>query len=74
MATDNPRIQVMLDKDIGGLLANLAARRGTSLSATAAALIREGLALQEDMALSTHGDARVRETETWLSHQDVWGA
>jgi hypothetical protein len=73
MATDNPRIQVMLDKDINGMLAGLAARRGASLSATAAALIREALELQEDVALSAHGDARLRSVQKWVAHTDAWG-
>ena len=75
MPTDNPRIQVMLDSETSGLLATLATRRHRSISATAADLIRESLELQEDKALSRHGDARVGaalEADTWSSHDEAW--
>ncbi len=72
MATDNPRIQVMLDAETNGLLANLAAQQERSISATAAELIREALELHEDIMLSRHADKRLAVTKKWISHGDAW--
>lgn len=72
MATNNPRIQVMLDGETNALLANLAAQQSRSVSATAADLIREALELQDDALLSKHGDDRLGATKTWINHTDVW--
>lgn len=72
MATDNPRIQVMLDVETNGLLASLASQQERSISATAAELIREALELHEDMLLSKHADERFQATKKWVSHDDAW--
>lgn len=72
MATDNPRIQVMLDNETNGLLANLALQQKRSVSATAAELIREALELHEDVLLSRHGDKRLAEAKKWIDHKDAW--
>lgn len=72
MATDNPRIQVMLDEETNGLVAKLAARQRRSVSSTAAELIREALELHEDIALSRRGDTRFAATKEWVSHKDAW--
>jgi hypothetical protein len=72
MATENPRIQVMLDAETNGLLAHFAAQKNRSLSATAAELIREALELHEDAALSKHADGRFTDVKTWVSHKDAW--
>jgi hypothetical protein len=72
MPTKNPCIQVMLDHETNGLLANLAAARHRSLSAVAADLIREALELEEDRLLSAHGEARLAATREWVSHDAAW--
>lgn len=72
MTTDNPRIQVLLDAQTNGLLAQFAARQDRSISATAAELIREALELHEDCLLSRRGDERFASTAQWVSHDDVW--
>ncbi len=72
MATDNPRIQVMLDAETNGLLSRFATHQDRSISATAADLIREALELHEDTLLSAHGDKRFCETKKWISHKDAW--
>jgi hypothetical protein len=72
MPTDRPRIQVTLDKDTNAMLAAFAAHKECSLSAAASKLIEEALELQEDMALSTWGDKRLKETKEWISHDEVW--
>lgn len=72
MPTENPRVQVTLDPETQGLLSALATQQHTSISATAAALIREALEQHEDMVLSQLGDARMRENDAPASHQDIW--
>ncbi len=72
MATDNPRIQVMLDLETSGLLNNLAAAQQRSISSTAAELIREALELHEDVLLSNHADERFAAAKKWVSHSDAW--
>jgi hypothetical protein len=72
MATDNPRIQVMLDEETHALLSNLAGRQRRSISSTAADLIREALELHEDILLSKHGDARIAAAKKWVRHEDAW--
>lgn len=72
MATDNPRIQVMLDEETNALLSTLAGRMRRSISSTAADLIREALELHEDILLSKHGDARFTSVKKWIRHEDAW--
>ncbi len=72
MATDNPRIQVMLDVETNSLLVNLAAQQRRSVSSTAAELIREALELHEDMLLSRLGDDRFTSAREWVRHEDAW--
>lgn len=72
MATDNPRIQVMLDPETNCLLASFAAQQDRSISATAAELIREALELHEDILLSKHADERFTSAKKWISHDNAW--
>ncbi len=72
MATDNPRIQVMLDTKTNVLLSSLAGRLRRSVSSTAADLIREALELHEDILLSKHGDDRYAANKKWIRHEDAW--
>ncbi len=72
MPTDNPRIQVMLDLETNGLLANLAALQNRSVSSTAADLIREALENHEDMVLSKHADERFFAAKKWVDHDEAW--
>jgi hypothetical protein len=72
MATENPRIQVMIDAETNSLLINFAAQQNRSISATAAELIREALELHEDILLSKHADDRFARTTEWVSHDDAW--
>ena len=72
MATDNPRIQVMLDEETNGLLSTFAAQQKRSISATAAELIREALELHEDILLSAHADKRFSSSTAWIDHDETW--
>ena len=72
MATENPRIQVMLDKQTTKYLAKLAKKHERSLSSTAADLIREALELHEDIVWSELAEKRSKEIKRWISHEEVW--
>jgi hypothetical protein len=72
MATDNPRIQVMLDSETNALLKNFAVLQDRSISSAAAELIREALEIHEDMFFSKLADKRFSTTRKWLKHEDVW--
>lgn len=72
MPTENPRIQVMLDIETSGLLANLALAQQRSVSSVAAELIREALENHEDQILSDHADKRFSSAQGWTSHDEAW--
>jgi predicted transcriptional regulator len=72
MATDKPRIQVSLDKDVNGMLSHIARQRKISKSAVAAALIEEALELQEDLDLTKLAELRRAKSAKRISHEDVW--
>lgn len=74
MPTKNPRLNVVLEKDVYALLRQLANKEGVSLSMKARDLIKESLELYEDRYLqeiATQRDASLRDEEA-LSHEDVW--
>lgn len=58
MPSNNPRINIICDKDLYTVVAKLAAREGASLSSVAHDLLRESLELREDIALARVADAR----------------
>ena len=73
MATDKPRIQVLLDEETNGLLASLASEQNRSLSMTAADLIREALELREDRLFSDISNQRIADDDGQrYSHTDAW--
>lgn len=74
MPTENPRLNVVLEKPLYRTLKKLAAKAGTSLSLTARDLIREALEMHEEGYWLRK--ARKRD-ETFdrsraLSHDEVW--
>ena len=75
MPSKNPRINVVVDPPLYEQIEQLAERQGVSLSMATRDLIREGLEIEEDVALARL--ARERETtfreDTAMSHEDVWG-
>ena len=74
MATDKPRIQVLLDEETNGLLASLANEQNRSLSMTAADLIKEALELRDDRIFSDISNQRIEEDDgVRYSHEDAWG-
>lgn len=72
MVTKQPRLNVTLDAEHLGLLAQLAAREQKSLSAAARELIEIALELEEDRADSALAASRDQRNTRWISHHDAW--
>ncbi|NVM22936.1 MAG: antitoxin, RHH family protein [Desulfobacterales bacterium] len=75
MPTKNPRINVVLDKSLYGMIRKIAQQEGISLSLTARELIKEALESYEDMALAQWAEQRDKtfDGKKSLTHQQVWG-
>lgn len=75
MPSKNPRINIVVEHPVYEQIEQLAEMRGISLSMAARDLIRDALAMEEDVALADL--ASERETtfreDTALSHEEVWG-
>jgi plasmid stability protein len=72
MPSINPRLNVVLDRELQKDLRLAAKRRGKSLSAVAADLLRDALERDEDMMLARLADKRERSVKHWHGHEDVW--
>jgi plasmid stability protein len=72
MPATNPRLNVVLDRELQKDLRLAAKRRGKSLSAVAADLLRDALERDEDMMLARLADKREKSVKRWHSHDDVW--
>jgi plasmid stability protein len=68
----NPRLSIVLDRELKRDLRLAAKKRGKSLSATAAELLRDALERDEDMMLARLADKREKSVKRWLGHEDVW--
>ena len=75
MPTENPRVNIVVEPPLYGLMHDLAQAEGLSLSALARDLIREALELREDVSLATLAEERDRsfDRKKSLSHKQVWG-
>ena len=73
MPTDNPRVNIVVEPPLYGLMRDLAQAEGVSMSALARDLIREALELREDVALAALAEKRDRtfDREKTLSHKQV---
>lgn len=73
MPTQNPRINVVLDKSLYKNIQLLAEKDNVSLSAKVKDLIREALEVQEDMSLAAFAEEREATlNKNTLSHEEVW--
>ena len=74
MATNKPRINVVLDKKIYELIKRLSEEEGTSLSSFVKDLIEEALELREDVALNEIAEEREKtfNKSKALSHNEIW--
>jgi len=74
MSTRNPRINVAMEKALYEVVQGLAKKDGVSMSLKVRDLVREGLEVEEDIALA----AFVKERENTfkrnkaLKHDEVW--
>jgi len=74
MPTKKPRVNVVVEPPIYGIMHELAQIEGVSMSTLARDLIREALELREDVMLANFAEDRENtfRTESALSHEDVW--
>ena len=74
MATNKPRVNVVLDKKIYELIKRLSEEEGTSLSSFVKDLIEEALELREDVSLNEIAEEREKtlKKSKALSHDEIW--
>jgi predicted DNA-binding protein len=74
MPTKNPRINVVLDRELYHRVQFLAEKDGISLSMKVRDLLKEATEIQEDIYLSEFASDRDRtwEESKALSHDDTW--
>lgn len=72
MPTQNPRINITLDKKMAGILAHLAAQQDKSVAGFAKELIEDALERHEDIALSKIADMRDKPGAKRIKHDDAW--
>jgi len=74
MPTKNPRINIVVDKEIYTILKELSEERGESISSLAKKYIELGLNLVEDIGLYKLSEERLKDfsPSKTLSHEEVW--
>jgi hypothetical protein len=74
MPTQNPRINIVVEPPLYGVMNDLATSEGVSMSTLARDLIREALELREDMGLAAWASAREKtfSKKRALSHEETW--
>ena len=72
MPTENPRIQVTLDKETHAILTEMAARHDMSKSAMAKKLMKDAMRYDEDYHMSMIALERDTEDAVWISHDEFW--
>ena len=71
MPSTNPRLSVVLDRELQRGLRLAAKHRGKSLSAVAADLLRDALERDEDMMLARLADRREKSVKRWHSREEA---
>ena len=74
MPTENPRVNVVLEKTLYKSLSRIAKRDGMSLSLKARDLILQALEIQEDVYWETKASSRAKtfHPRKALTHRQVW--
>jgi len=74
MPAKNPRINIVVERPLYGVLSALAENDGVSMSTLARDLIREAITMREDAALADFAEERMRtfSQTTALTHQETW--
>ena len=75
MPIENPRIHIVVESLLYGMMHDIAQAEGLSLSALARDLIREALELRENVALAALAEEREKtfSRKKSLSYKQVWG-
>jgi predicted DNA-binding protein len=75
MPTKNPRINLVVEKPLYGVIHNLAEDEGVSMGTVVKDLIKEALELREDLALAYFAEEREKtfDESKAMTHKEVWG-
>ena len=75
MPTKNPRVNVVVDRELFEVLRSVAEERGESISLVVRRYVELGLSLAEDLGLAKIGEERLRtlKRDKTLTHEEVWG-
>ncbi len=76
MPAKNPRINVVVEKPLYGVISNMARKSGLSMGALVRDLVKEAIEVREDIELARIADERKASMKGRrpLSHAEVWGA
>ncbi len=74
MPTRHPRLTIVIEQDLYETIKKLAKAKKVSMSYLVTQLIREALALKEDLLLSELSEKREKscERERYLCHKGIW--
>jgi plasmid stability protein len=72
MPSSNSRLNVVLDRELQKDLRIAAKKRGKSLSATAAELLRDALERDEDLFLARLSERREKMSKRTYSNEEAW--
>ena len=72
MPSSNPRVNVVLDRELQKNLQLAARKRGKSLSAAAAELLRDALERDEDLFLARLSEHREKTSKRTYSDEQAW--
>ncbi|MDX2112480.1 MAG: hypothetical protein SFW63_01915 [Alphaproteobacteria bacterium] len=72
MPTNQPRVNITMNKDLHEMLSLFAKHEGKSVSMAAKDLIELGLELQEDLYFSRLSDERLAKGGKNIPHKDAW--
>lgn len=72
MPSSNYRLSVVLDRELQKDLRMAAKKRGKSLSAAAAGLLRDALERDEDLFLARLAERREKTSKRTYSHEQAW--
>jgi hypothetical protein len=72
MPPTSPRLNVVLDRELQKDLRLVAKRRGKSLSAVAADLLRDTLERDEDLLLARLSERREKTSKRTYSDEEAW--
>lgn len=73
MATTKRRLNITLAPDVEKFITNIAKRDRVPEATKISELLRVSLVMEEDMALSSLAERRLKEKGRKLTHTEVWG-